>query len=65
MVIQIEDETFDSDEEVAVEQQVTTRTLARWRSLGEGPPFIKRGRRIFYRRRSRKAWFASREQGAV
>ncbi len=65
MSIVIEDEAFDGDGEVAAEQGLSVRTLARWRVLGEGPPWIKRGRRIFYRRKSRKEWFAGQERGGV
>jgi predicted site-specific integrase-resolvase len=35
---------------VAVELRVSERTLERWRSQGEGPPFVAMGGGIFYRR---------------
>jgi len=30
---------------------LSRRTLERWRVVGEGPPFLKLGRRVFYARR--------------
>lgn len=36
-------------------------TRARWRREGGGPPFIKIGRRVFYRREQIAEWMKSRE----
>ena len=33
----------------------------RWRSQGRGPPFIKIGRKIFYRREKLADWLRNRE----
>lgn len=35
---------------------VPARTLARWRSTGKGPAFVKVGRRVFYRHADVEAW---------
>ena len=36
------------------------RTLERWRSTGEGPPFIRLGRMVAYREADVERWLASR-----
>ena len=36
--------------------QVTTRTLARWRNMRKGPPWVKAGHRVLYRRADLDAW---------
>ena len=36
-------------------------TRGRWRREGGGPPFIKIGRRIFYRQDHLRSWFEARE----
>lgn len=38
--------------------QVTSATLATWRSRGNGPPFVKVGGRVLYRVTDIKAWEA-------
>mgnify|MGYP006451159287 CR=1 FL=1 len=40
---------------------VTVRTLDRWRSDGVGPPYVKVGKRVAYRRASIDAWLRSHE----
>ena len=35
------------------------QTLNNWRSNGEGPPFVRVGRRVFYRRGDLRAWIQS------
>ena len=52
---------FLEDDETAAELHVCTRTLDRWRQIGEGPPVTKLGRRILYRRSSLQAWLRGRE----
>jgi hypothetical protein len=37
-------------------------TLMAWRRQGIGPPWVKVGRRIVYRRAAIKIWLASKEQ---
>jgi hypothetical protein len=40
---------------------IPPRTASRWRSSGDGPPFIRLGkRRILYRRADVEAWLARR-----
>lgn len=38
---------------------VTRKTLENWRTLGQGPSFIKAGRRVFYDPADIAAWRAS------
>jgi predicted DNA-binding transcriptional regulator AlpA len=35
---------------------LSTRTLQSWRSKSEGPPFVRAGRAVRYRRRDLLAW---------
>ncbi|MGO9326693.1 MAG: helix-turn-helix transcriptional regulator [Steroidobacteraceae bacterium] len=53
---------FLEQDEAAAELKVCSRTLDRWRRLGEGPPITKLGRRILYNRSSLRAWLGAREQ---
>jgi predicted site-specific integrase-resolvase len=53
---------FLTQDEAAAELKICERTLDRWRRLGEGPPIIKLGRRILYRRSSLQAWLRGRER---
>jgi predicted DNA-binding transcriptional regulator AlpA len=48
--------------ELASELGVCVKTLERWRTLGQGPPVTKIGRRVYYRRSSVAAWLNSREE---
>jgi hypothetical protein len=41
---------FLTPDEAASELKICTRTLDRWRRLGEGPKVTKIGRRVYYRR---------------
>jgi hypothetical protein len=41
---------------------VCTKTLDRWRVLGEGPPITKIGRKTYYSRIAVTAWLQAREQ---
>ncbi|KAB7738422.1 helix-turn-helix domain-containing protein [Parvibaculum sedimenti] len=36
--------------------RVHIRTLERWRQTGEGPRYVKMGRRVGYRRADLEAW---------
>jgi len=38
-------------------------TLRNWRSLRQGPPHVKIGRKAFYRREAISNWIVSREKG--
>ena len=48
--------------EFAEARGVHVRTIQRERARREGPPFIKLGRRIFYRREAIEAWLLAQEQ---
>lgn len=39
----------------------TVGTLAKWRYLGEGPPYVKLGRRVVYRRETLERYLRSLE----
>jgi excisionase family DNA binding protein len=49
-------------EELARQLSVTTDTLARWATQGIGPPRIRIGRRVLYRRASVEKWLAEMER---
>ena len=48
--------------EAAAMLRLSPRTLERYRVTGEGPPFIKLGGRVFYRRSDLIAWCAARQR---
>ena len=48
--------------ELAKELGVAPDTLARWATRGMGPPLVKVGRRVFYRRKSVERWLAESER---
>lgn len=50
-----------AEEQTAAELGLCTKTLQRWRALGEGPAITRLGRRILYRRSTVAAWIAARE----
>jgi excisionase family DNA binding protein len=41
---------------------LSERTLERWRVSGDGPAFVKLGRRVAYRAEDLEAWVASRRR---
>ena len=47
---------------VAAEIKLAEATLADWRVRGAGPPFVKLGKRVLYRRGTLRAWLAKRER---
>jgi excisionase family DNA binding protein len=56
---------MEPDQLLTVEQlagllQVPQQTIYAWRSRGEGPPGMKVGRHVRYRRRDVEAWLDSR-----
>jgi len=52
---------FLSDAQLCAMLRVTSRTTARWREDGNGPPFVRAGgRRILYRQGDLDSWLASR-----
>jgi hypothetical protein len=41
---------------------LSIRTLEKWRVTGEGPPYVKMGRRVLYRLEDLVAWINSRRR---
>lgn len=52
---------FLSSEEVSLALNISTRTLHRWGRLRKGPPSIKVGRSVYYRRASIERWLLTLE----
>ena len=52
-------------EAAAAYMMVTVRQLAYWRGAGSGPPFVKIGRCVRYRREAVDAWLAARQQAST
>jgi hypothetical protein len=48
-----------STRDAALTLQHSVRTLERWRLSGEGPQFVKAGRRVLYRECDLEAWLAA------
>lgn len=61
--IDLENEYLTSDE-VSDWLKVSRRTLHRWARLRKGPPNVKIGRKVYYRRASVEQWLLSLEEGA-
>lgn len=56
-----ERETYETEQQLAARLELTPITLQAWRRLGEGPPFVRIGRRaIRYSVRTVDAWIAAR-----
>lgn len=51
-----------TEAEFAEQAGVSTRTVKRWRDQRIGPPFIRMGRRILYRRDAVAEWLLANEQ---
>jgi predicted DNA-binding transcriptional regulator AlpA len=49
-----------SQREAATMLGLSPRTLERFRCTGDGPPFVKGGRRVLYRPADLNEWIASR-----
>jgi len=49
---------FLTPPEVAGMLRVSVKTLANWRHAASGPPFVRQGRRILYRRAAVERWVA-------
>jgi predicted DNA-binding transcriptional regulator AlpA len=54
-------EFFEPDA-LARELNVSPRTIARWHARREGPPRVKQGRTILYRKSAVIEWLQSRER---
>ncbi len=50
-------------EELARELGITPRTLAKWATARIGPPMVRVGRRVFYRRAAVREWLKRQERG--
>jgi hypothetical protein len=59
-----DDELLTEDETRAEIGIKCTRTLRRWRVLHLGPPHVRIGRKVYYRRGALQRWLLSREQTA-
>ena len=55
-------ETLLSPEELASNLEISPATLATWRCLHVGPPFLKVGRKIWYPKERVNAWLAAKLQ---
>lgn len=51
-----------SEADFAAQRGVSVRTIQRERALRIGPPFIKMGRRIYYRPAAIENWLLAKEQ---
>lgn len=54
-------EDYVTSEQFALALGISRRTLHRWRRLKKGPPGIKVGRAVFYRRAAVEKWLLSLE----
>jgi predicted site-specific integrase-resolvase len=54
-----------TEDQQALKLGVTVRTLRKWRASGEGPAFVKAGKRVLYTDESAAAWLKAREQKPV
>ena len=52
---------FLSEHQLAAELGKSSRTIARWRALRVGPPWIRLGERVIYRREAVLRWLVSYE----
>ena len=54
-----------SEVETGAELNTALRTLRDWRQKGEGPPYLKIARRVWYPRAGLAAWLKANEQQPV
>jgi hypothetical protein len=54
-----------TEDEQAAELNVVKRTLRSWRQKGEGAPYVKIGKQIFYPIAGSAAWLKAKEQKPV
>lgn len=59
------DSPLKTTAEAAVYLDLAPQTLVNWRSLGEGPPYVKLGRRVRYDVRKLDRWLEKQTQGAA
>jgi predicted DNA-binding transcriptional regulator AlpA len=53
---------LNSEDEYAAWRGVSTRTVQRERAMRAGPPFVKVGRAVLYRREAIEQWLLAQEQ---
>lgn len=53
------DEELLREEEAAAEIKTSPSTMQKWRMYRKGPPFVKVGRGVRYRRGDLRKWLAS------
>ena len=57
------DSPFIDEKRLCADLGISSVTATKWRAKAEGPPFIKVGRLVRYRRADVEAWLASRTVG--
>jgi predicted DNA-binding transcriptional regulator AlpA len=57
------DAALIDERQLCADLGISSVTATKWRARAEGPPFIKVGRLVRYRRRDVEAWLASRTVG--
>lgn len=57
-------EEFETRDELAKRLRTSVDTLARWAYLGEGPPYLRIGRKAVYRRSDVEKWLETRKKKA-
>jgi hypothetical protein len=58
-------EAYLNEDEQAEELHVVKRTLRSWRQKGEGAPYVKIGKQVFYPIAGSAAWLKANEQTPV
>lgn len=53
------DSAVHSEDVIAAVLGVAVNTLSNWRVAGEGPVYVKRGRKVYYSGRDVRAWLGS------
>lgn len=54
------DNEFLDEQQVCAVLKIARSTIQQWRQRGEGPPYVKLGFRVRYRRADLDAWLAAR-----
>lgn len=60
--MRFENDDLMSPVELSSTTGIPTKTLANWRAERKGPPFLKLGKRVFYRRVSFARWIEQSER---
>jgi predicted DNA-binding transcriptional regulator AlpA len=58
-----QNDNFLDEKRLCAELGISSVTATKWRARAEGPPFIKVGRLVRYRRTDLEAWLESRTIG--